>query len=64
MLQIGKYRVFHAGGCWWVTNGAEIVGKHYGKWAALQEARSLNWNDVHEKKKPPVVTSGSKEPKI
>ena len=63
MLQIGKYRVFHEGGRWQVFRYDEIVSEHSSKWPAIREARELCWRETHEKKRPPVVTSGSKEPK-
>ena len=63
MLQIGKYRVFHEGGRWQVSRYDEIVSEHHSKWAALKTARDLSWNDAHEKKRPPVMTSGPQEPK-
>jgi len=66
MFQIGRYRVYHEGGRWQVIRAGtlirELVSEHHSKWAAIREARELNWRQVHEKK-PPVVTSGSEEPK-
>jgi len=63
--RIGNYQVAHLGGRWIVTKGNHLVSEHYGKWAAIQKARRLNWYDVHEKKRPPVTsgTGGSEEPK-
>ena len=63
MLQIGKYRVFHEGGRWMVVHDEEIISEHHNKWSAIQTARTYSWRDIHEKKRPPVVTSGPQEPK-
>lgn len=64
MQRIGNYRVDHEGGRWQITNRyGSVISAHHNKWDAIQQARCLNWQDVHEKKRPPSVIGGPKEPK-
>jgi hypothetical protein len=62
MQRIGNYRVDHEGGRWQITNRyGSVISAHHNKWDAIQQARCLNWQDVHEKRRPPI--GGREEPK-
>jgi len=67
MQRIGNYRLDHESGRWTISDRhGNVVGSHSNKWPAIQQARELNWREVHEKNRPPVTsrTGGlSEEPK-